>query len=686
MIAELLDRRIPRKQSEARTFFTDMGIAGPTAAGEDVNEDVALTYSAVFCAVRIIAETTAGLPFHVYKRRKSGGKDRVTDDAVDNVLNREANTLMDYLAVREAMTGHMATWGNGYAKIGRTGRKGEPASIVPLNPARMHRRWNKRKDVLLYEYHTPRGGVEVMLPDQVLHPFGLGSDGLSGYSVIGLARESVGACIAAEKFGATLFRNGARPGGVISRSIEAGKLEGDNFKRFKENVKSWADPQNRHGTMILQEGMAWQGAGFPPEDAQFLETRQHGVTEVARWFRLPPHMLADLLRATFSNITHQAIEFVRYSMAPWLLRWEAEVNRKLLKPPYFAEHNVEGLLRGDPETRGKFYQALFQVGGITINDILRHENQNTIGPDGDIRYVPLNMVPVGTQQEADDGSNESNAAAQDTDGSEAGRRSDSCGCGAEHGAAESRDGHATELRAAAEARSVAARQKLAAAYAPIFRDAATRIVRKETKAIRGAIKRHLAERGAQSMAEWVDDWYTRNQPVFQDMMAPAVRSYAEAVHATAMEQLNSDEGFGPRLEKLSASYAEKFSQRHVQSSRGQVQQLLRDTTPDDAADAVNQRMDEWDEKRPDKITNREVVQAAGAVLVASFALMGVTRLRWTVVGPTCPICEEMDGRVVGVDKTFAEPGDKFSTLTVSSPVRHPPLHQGCDCQIVPEIG
>ena len=218
---------------------------------------------------------------------------------------------------------------------------------------------------------------------------------LTGYSVIGKARESIGLGAAAERFGGTFFGNGSSFGGVFEHP---GTMTPNAQKSFAEAINSRHQGVDRaHKFLVVEEGMKYQRLGIPPNDAQFLETRQFQVTEIARWFGLPPHKLGDLTRATFSNIEQQAIDYYTGSLVTWLTAWEQELEAKLIAPSergiQVIEHVVEGLLRGDAQSRATHYAQTFQVGGITPNEIRALENRNPID-GGDRSFVPLNMIPV----------------------------------------------------------------------------------------------------------------------------------------------------------------------------------------------------------------------------------------------------------------------------------------------------
>lgn len=370
--------------SDPSAFLQSWLGGGSTKSGSVVTPDTAMSLTSVYAAVRVISETIASLPLHVYQSTDNG-KTRQSAHPVNTVLSRQANNEMAAFTVRETLMSHVLLWGNGYAEIQRN-QRGDIVALWPLLPDRTNA---IRKDGVKY-FVTKVGSEFVRLDDRdVLHISGLSYDGLQGYSPITLNRESLGLSMAANEYGARMFSNNARPGGILEHP---GKLSPDAVDRLR---KSWSEIHqglsNSHRVAILEEGLTWKQLSVSPEDAQFLETRKFQKGEVATMFNIPPHMIGDLEKATFSNIEHQAIQFVVHTIRPHLVRWEQELNRKLLSGDYFAEHTVDGLLRGDTASRYASYAVGRQWGWLSANDIRRLENQNDI-EGGDTYLTPLNMV------------------------------------------------------------------------------------------------------------------------------------------------------------------------------------------------------------------------------------------------------------------------------------------------------
>jgi len=282
----------------------------------------------------------------------------------------------------------VVTWGNGYAEIERDER-GRPVALWPVEPWRVEPGHDESGDVS-YEVNNPSGKNNVFKARDMFHIKGMSADGLRGYSVIAIAREVIGLGIATERYGASFFGNSSRPAGVIEHT---GHLKPEALKRFRESWEAvHGGSGNASKTAILEDGLTFKAIGIPPEDAQFLETRRFQIDEIARIFRIPPHLLGSLERATFSNISEQNVEWSR-SIIPWAKRWEQESTRKLLgRATLFTKMNLDTLLRGDIKTRYEAYRVGRQWGWLSANDILRMEDMNPIGKDGDQYLVPMNMT------------------------------------------------------------------------------------------------------------------------------------------------------------------------------------------------------------------------------------------------------------------------------------------------------
>jgi HK97 family phage portal protein len=361
-----------------------------TEAGVRISEDTALTYGAVYACTRIIAETVASLSWHVFRERANGGKDRVPG-RVQTVLRDLANPETSAFAFREQMIASALLWGNGFAEIERDGA-GRVVNLWQLAPDRVQpdRTASGR---LVYVIDNRLQPDTILEADEVMHLHGLGFDGITGYSIVRLAARSIGIGIAGDKFGGAFYGNGTALSGVLQTDVTLTDPQRENLRQSWKEM--YQGPDKAFSPAVLEAGLKWQSLGMPMTDAQFLENRKFQVTDIARWFRVPPHKLADLERATFSNIEQQSIEFVQDTIMPWAIRLEQEANRKLFgqnREGFFTKLNLNSLLRGDAESRFKAYAIGRQWGWLSANAILELEDMNPIGPQGDVYLAPVNMV------------------------------------------------------------------------------------------------------------------------------------------------------------------------------------------------------------------------------------------------------------------------------------------------------
>ena len=367
---------------------------GGTTSGKAVTERTAMQMTAVYSCVRILAEAVAGLPLNLYHYLPDGGKEKSFDHPLYRLLHDEPNPEMSSFVFRETLMTHLLLWGNAYAQIIRNG-KGEVVALYPLMPNKMtvdrdqngqlYYSYNRSSD----EAPTMNGSTVVLKPSDVLHIPGLGFDGLVGYSPIAMAKNAIGLAIATEEYGAKFFANGAAPGGVLEHP---GTIK--DPQRVRDAWQSqFGGSANSGKVAVLEEGMKYTPIGISPEQAQFLETRKFQINEIARIFRVPPHMVGDLEKSSFSNIEQQSLEFVKYTLDPWVIRWEQSFMRRLLtedeKKQYFVKFNLEGLLRGDYQSRMTGYATARQNGWMSANDIRELENLDRIPSDlgGDLYLI-----------------------------------------------------------------------------------------------------------------------------------------------------------------------------------------------------------------------------------------------------------------------------------------------------------
>lgn len=361
-----------------------------TAAGVRVTADTALQDAAVYAAVAALSEAVASLPLVLYRRRKDGGSDRATDHPLYQLAHDLPNRNQTSFEFRQFGMVALLLRGNFVARKVSTGGRGL-AALEPLHPDGLWIDRDRLTGKRVYEYSPPDGTTFTLLADEVVHVMGMPGDDIRGLNPIEHHRETIGASLGAKEFGARLFANNAKPGGVLEVS---GKLDDEQAKKLAERWRFAQERANR--VAVLEDGVKFNPITINPQDAQFLETRKYTRSEIAAIFRVPPHKIGDLERATFSNIEQQALEFVTDSLMPWLVRWEQALWRDALteserRAGYFFRFNVAGLLRGDAKARSDYYRAMFGIGALNQNEIRGLEEMNPI-PAGDTYYVPLNMV------------------------------------------------------------------------------------------------------------------------------------------------------------------------------------------------------------------------------------------------------------------------------------------------------
>lgn len=373
---------------------------GRSAAGQAVTPRTAMQSTAVYACVRILSESIASLPLHVYSYMDDGSKKMEPDHPLYALLHDEPNPEMTSFVFRETLMSHLLLWGNAYAQIIRDGR-GRVIALYPLLPHLME--VDRGKDGQIYYTYQKsldgrlgdNGGAVTLRKEQVFHIPGLGFDGLIGYSPIAMAKNAIGMALATEDYGANFFNNNANPGGVLEHP---GVIKDPD--RLRESWQAQFSGMNAHKIAVLEEGLKFHQISIPPEQAQFLETRKFQIDEIARIFRVPPHMVGDLDKSSFSNIEQQSLEFVKYTLDPWVIRWEQAIHQSLLLPSekkrYFSKFNVDGLLRGDYASRMTGYSTARQNGWMSANDIREMENMNKIPAEegGDLYLVNGNMTKL----------------------------------------------------------------------------------------------------------------------------------------------------------------------------------------------------------------------------------------------------------------------------------------------------
>ncbi|NUP21602.1 MAG: phage portal protein [Streptomyces sp.] len=637
------------------------------SAGIRVDHDTALTYSPYFAGVRVLSEDLAGLPLHLYERLAPRGKSRARSHHLYGLLHDQPNPMMSSVQLRETLQGHAITWGNGVAQLVTHPRTGVIEEIWPLRPDRLRicvRRTGPGAFERVYQYRDEVNGINAtLMADEVLHVAGLGFDGIRGYDVVQLAANAIGLGLATEHHGAKFFSNGSAPGGALSHP---GNLSPEARKRMAadwENIHSGID--RAHRVAILEEGVTWTQVGIPNDSAQFLETRKLQVTEMARWLRLPSHKIQDLERATFSNIEQQQLDYVTSALNIWIVRWEQAITTQLLLPEererYFAEHLVDALLRGDTLARYQAYAIGRQWGWLSANDIRDRENENPV-EGGDDYLVPMNMIPAGR--------------------------------------ARTREDRAAFRRARMlTGRNGVVRASLAEQYGEKIRASDEKIAALETQKVGTLLAEHLDPQRARAQARSVSGFlaalgtlYAADGPIAEALSAawlPLFTAFAGDVAEDAAAEVGHEDDVD--LSVWARAYTLAHVAYQVASSLGQLSKITQSKeTPEDIVAGVLERLTKWQTERPEQTARWESSQLPNAAARETWKAAGVTQLQWVARGSKhCPYCTKLDGTIREIDLPFVAKGaeiegdEENEKLVAKRNTFHPPVHPGCDCQLVP---
>ena len=657
----------PYYMSSPNEYLTNLLRGGGTtsAAGVEVDEKSALGASAFLASVKVLCETLASLPLILYRRLPDGrGKERATDHPLYTLLHQAVSPDVTAYHFKERMQAQAVLRGDAYAQVIRDRRTGYPSELVVMDSRRVTLR--KEAGRLYYEYRPLDGGEQRRLGgDMVFHVSGFGVDATRGLDTIAAQRETLGITLAAQVFGAAFFGNAANPGGVIE--VEK-QLSDAAYKRLKT---SWEERhqgvESSHKVAILEEGSKWHQTTVAPDNAQYLETRRFQVAETARPHRVPPHLVGDLDRATFSNIEHQSLEFIIYTMLPWFTRWEQAISLQLIpewdRGTYFAEFLVDALVRGDLKSRMESYRIGREIGLYSANEIRAKENENPV-EGGDVYHVPLNWVPVGAPpavQQVPEVDDEDDEPVQER-----------------------------AVMVSAHERSATARGRIAESYREALRGAFGRVVDEQIKSIGAAVQKHLRTRDAAGFTAWLDEYFRSQPDAVRESVAPVYGAIVEAVRDEVAAELGKDIEITPQNDAFVRSYVDKIVASYVRSTRNEIDSVLSGTVSasDELPDALDKRLGRWSKTRAAKYAEDQSVRASNAFAKMFYAGAGIMYLRWYARGSkSCPLCQKLDGQVVGITESFVSSGETISAgkkqLKTRRRCGHAPLHRGCTCQVGP---
>lgn len=631
---------------------------GGSYAGEVVNAESALSLSALWNGVLQISQMIASTKFLTY-RFTADGKERAIRHPLYRVLDGMANAEMTSHTYKEISTQHCLLWGNHYAEK-QFNEVMDVVALWPINPEKMKPVRNKKTGQLEYELKRPNGGQLIFPAWKIFHMPGMGFDGLMGYSVLNMASNSLGTSIASEKHAGSTFRNGASIKGVLKHP---GKLDrrGEGLKNLRESWQAVYGGAGAAGKVaILEEGMDFQPMQLNPQDLQLLETRTFNVLEIARWLNMPPHKLKELTRSTFTNIENEQLSYYTDTLFPWYTRWEESVKWQCLQEDehdkYFVEFMIDSILRADIKTRNESFEIMRRNGALNADEWRAKINMNPIGGKaGDVYWMPLNVVDAnsgGIMPESAQPTEEQNALPD------------------------------VEQRSI---RSVASRKSAAVRFEPVFRGITNSILERERREVMRIAKRTLTQRTVADFEEAIDTYYAELFPFVRGQFARAYTPYAEVIYPMAADEVNASDTPDFAFEQYRDEYTDNAALHYTNSSRGQLKSVAREA--EEPIEAIEKRIGEWEATRPEKVAKAETVDGEAGFAMFVY-LANAFRVRWVTVGATCPYCRSLDGRTIGRGGAFVEAGTQWEPagaengpIAITSSVRHPRAHEGCDCTV-----
>lgn len=658
----------PRKEDRSISPALLMGLGlGTTRSGVNVSPSSAMAATAVWACVRVLAESVAQLPLRLYERTPEG-KRVAPEHPLYTLLHDVPNPELTSFQLRRAMMVHLCTWGNAYCEI--EWQDNYPVALWPLMPDKTAPKYVDGR--LFYETTMPNGD-KVLLPSyRVWHVAGLGFDPLVGVSPVRQHMEAIGLAQAMQAHGAAFFGNGARPG-VVVKTDEV--LTKESAERLQDAVRAYEGLDNAYRTMILQKGWDVQTVGIPPDEAQFLGSREFQTVEIARIYNVPPHMIQHLADATYSNIEHQGLQFVTNTLMPYLVGFEQSITRDLLvgneRQRYFAEFLVDGLQRSDITSRYSAYATAIQNGFMSINEARSRENFNPV-KDGDTHLVPMNLQPLGTKPA--DVATTAQRSAQE------------CGCGVEHRDARAEGDVAPD--ALQDGREVSARS-----FIPVLSDVYARTVRRESKAVGRAAAQYLQARGIEDFDAWLERFYDELLPVLQRDLTPAMLAVAEQAAASVVRELGGEAlTTDDQVKEFINGFLNALGIDYIRSSKGQIRKAIQSAVDngEDVVAAVDAQLAHMEEERPADRAELTAFEALNALVVMNYGRRGVQRIRWVANGRACPFCKSIDGKVAGINEFFVNEGETINVADLGSMAldrakRHGPLHRGCQCSVRAEV-
>jgi HK97 family phage portal protein len=646
-----------QKRLTAQDLLDLIGSYPESNSGIAVTPLTAMQCSAVFACIRVLSESIGQIPLKVYKTG-DGSKDVAKDFYLYDLLRWQPNDFQTAFDLKVFIILCLCLRGNFYGYINwiGSGKKKQISEILPLHPDNVTPKQSKDWGII-YNVKTGDNKPEVIKNENIWHIKGLSLDGFTGVSPIKYQKESIGLALATEKHGSNLFKRGGRPSGTIEHP---GELSKPAIERILAGWNAAHGGSKQGGTALLEEGMKYKTISMTNEDAQFLETRKYQRSEIAGMFRVPLHMIGDLEKSSFSNIEHQGLEFVKYSLGGWVVNIELSVRKDLLtedqKKTYFAEFLVDALERGDISSRYQAYSTGIEKGILSPNECRAKENLNP-RDGGDDFLRPMNMEISGDENGGD--------PVEDP---------------------------ARVFRLRSKANSINARNQLREGYKKMFASAMQKVVSNDVWQIRANIGKNIKNRS--NFTTWLNEYYDNSSGAIKKEIFRILKNYALLVKTLALQDVDFDgeiNGFSEFIDERSGN----VSLNYIKSNINQLLALLQETETDELKAVLLQRLEEWEkgsDTRPAKSESwaeDEVVKTDNAVSRFCWAAAGVISLIWRTQGrDTCPFCKQMNGKKVGIKEPFIEKdsfleADDGSGLKIRGIKNHPPIHKGCKCIIIP---
>ena len=644
---------------------------GPLKSGVSINEITGLKLSAVFAAVNLYASVFASIPKQIKRRLPGGGSVTAYDHPLYDRLHTKPNdSEMSAWNWIYSQIVHKFMWGNWYTWV--RGSSYRNRELIPLLPDRTE--LDKENP---NRYITTLNKKKTYVPaDRVLHIPHFTLNGTNGRGVIHYARESLGIAMALDQFAATFFGQGLHAGGIVEVDGGTGPEE---KKRLQTDFNKKYSGLGKFFRVIFLSNAKYTPDITDPEKAQALESRQFSVVEVARWMNLPPHMLRDLTRATYSNIEEQEIELVVYSFMPLATQIENAMNIAFFddeeRREYYVNFELKGLLRGDIKARTEFYTAMVDRGIFNADNVLELEDMNP-QPDGlgQIYLVPLNMIDKRQLGDLD-------------------------GPTIVHTVPLLEDSRVQQVRKQLRSsNAIIARRRVSKRYRPLIKKRAAAVVTKEIDGIRSAAEELLGTRASVDLAVWLDQFYEDLLKVVSSELTPVIGEFAGEIKTISLEELESELDVSVEFERFLINYLESLTKRYIVGSKRELKALLNELEEKitageevDIPQEVESKLSQWEETKASAVADSEVVKARNAFAIATWAPAGVSKIRWDAYGESCPFCVSLDGTVVGISTFFLpadvafQPEGALSALTPSTNIGNPPAHGACDCDLSPDF-